>query len=133
LSFSLFVGACSKNEDPLKEEPSGDIEDPTGVQSFNVKLEGKQVFKVGERIVFSIEGDAESIDFFSGQEGHQYEHRGGKIVASGMSLNFSLHTAEPRSPAFFIMVSTDFNGDYSNFEAATHAQQNWKDITDRVT
>lgn len=133
LSITLFMGSCSKEQSPLEDENLGtddDTDDPIEL-SFNVKLGENKTFKVGERVGFSLEGDPESIEFFSGQTGNQYENRDGKPLPSGMSLDFRLHTPQPEPSAFFLMVSTDFDGDFSSFESVT--QQNWVDVTDRVT
>lgn len=131
ISTAVLLGACTKGEAPVKPEDDEDIE-VIEKKPFDVKLEGKTTFKVGERVVFTIEGATESIDFFSGQDGHQYEYREGKPGASGIRLNFGLHTATPELRALSLMVSTDFNGDVSSFENATHAEQKWIDATDKL-
>lgn len=130
ISTAVLLGACTKGDPPV--DPDDENIEVIEKKPFDVKLEGKTIFKVGERVFFTIEGATESIDFFSGEDGHEYEYREGKPGASGIRLNFGLHTATPESKALSLMVSTDFNGDVSSFENATHAQQKWIDATEKL-
>lgn len=139
VSISLTVMACTKGENPPlgtdPDETGGGDETPTETL-FNVKLENN-IFKVGDQVEFKLEGDPEKIDFFSGLPGREYEFREGTPMPSGMKLEFQLHfslnatnwpgeiTWEP----FSIMVSTDFDGDYS-FDKIQDAT--WEDVSDRL-
>ena len=86
--------------------------------------------KVGEPIAFEFSGDATTLDFWSGEPGHDYQFiNGGKLELAQMYMQFRTYKASGNQlDNLRIKYSTDFNGtlDEENILKAT-----WKDISDR--
>jgi len=144
LSITMMAVACSKSDNPPPVvDEDDDSDDPTEV-SFDARLTENKTFKVGERVEFTLQGNPESIDFFSGEEGHEYEYRAGTPMPSGMELRFSIRFNLSASSwpvdnpdwgplpwdKLALLVSTDFDGDYT-FASVSAAE--WVDVTDRMT
>lgn len=111
-----------------------DIPLSSGLDEFDVSTE-KSVYKLGEEVTFDFKGNADMITFYSGEIFHDYDFREGRVIQlENASLSFT--TSKPavwrsQDNQLKLMLSTDFNGDYSDFsniEAAT-----WTDITDLFT
>lgn len=139
----LVITACSKADDIEDYNKDDGNVKPENV-AFSVKLEEEKRFKVGERVNFKLEGNPESIEFFSGAPGHEYEFRNGKKTPSGMELSFFIRfnlaaSSWPiENPDFgplpwdkiSLLISKDFDGDYS-FAGVNRAT--WVNVTNRVT
>lgn len=95
----------------------------------------KQVYKVGEQIKFNFTGYADIISFYSGAVKNDYAFREGRLIdLNTQGLTFSFQSAVSggtQADQLAIMVSTDFNGDYSNLNALKAAT--WTDVTSRFT
>lgn len=117
---TLFIFTSCNSDIPLS----------LGIDEFGVSTE-KNVYKIGEEVTFHLEGNADMITFYSGEIFHDYDFREGRIIQlDNASLSFT--TSKPtvwkaQEDQLKLMLSTDFNGDcsdFSNIEAAT-----WTDIT----
>lgn len=123
IGIGLIYQSCNKQ-----------IELKPGIENFDISLE-KKTYKVGEEVNFYLHGDPDMIVFYSGEVLHQYAYKDGRKLTLD-NLNLSFTTSKPvtlrrQDNQLFIMASTDFNGDYSNFSNIEEAT--WTDITDRFT
>lgn len=106
----------------------------SNINDFNVSTQ-KNEYKVGEEVTFNFEGDADVITFYSGELFHDYKFNEGRLIPFDRAI-LSFQTSKPnvggaQDDQLRVMLSTDFNGDYSDFsnvEAAT-----WTDITHLFT
>lgn len=107
----LSTTSCNKEIEfiPLamptpKEEVAGNFE------PFDVKI-SKTTYQTGEQVKFNFTGDAESINFFSGEIYRQYEYKDSRIVDvfnPVMSFN-TLVNVLPIVRNFQFLVSNDYN------------------------
>jgi len=105
---------------------------------FTVTTEAA-TYKAGEPVKFDIQGSADIISFYSGETYHDYMFRNGRTVdvaGQGLALSFKSGVAPGNPPGtqtnqFSILVSTDFNGNYSDLASVKAAT--WTDITDSFT
>lgn len=96
-------------------------------------------YKAGEPVEFDIQGSADIISFYSGEISHDYMFRDGRdvdVAGKGFALSFKSGVAPGNPPGtqtnqFSILVSTDFNGDYTDLASVKAAT--WTDITDSFT
>ena len=99
--------------------------------NFDVSV-SSEVFKVGEKVVFNMEGSPDFITFWSGEVGSEYAYRNtDRIVETQMSLSFSTTTTAgtkgtPNPAGVLVEWSSDFSGEYTE-EALSAAT--WHDIT----
>jgi hypothetical protein len=111
--FTVSIISCKKNG---SETPS-----------FDVKME-KNVFKSGDPVAFTFTGNAESIDFYSGEFGNDYAYLDGRVLdVKLLSLYFQTRVINgTQKNQFSVFVSSDFNGKYdiASIKAAT-----WREIT----
>jgi hypothetical protein len=118
----VFFSACGE-----KIELSG------GVPNFEVSVD-KETFKVNEEVTFNFKGDAGIISFYSGEIGHDYNFKDGRIVEAGdVSLSFrtsQVIASGTQINQFSIWVLTDFNRDYSDFSNVQLSAK--EDISDRL-
>jgi hypothetical protein len=137
--FQLFLAAtiffstsCSKEEDSSSPIDKGGNDEVPIVKEFNVTTEGT-TFKVGERVRFTLEGDPEAINFYSGEMFQQYAFKDGRVgTVFNPLLSFSLYTpSNTRRDQFFVMVSNDFDGDYSSLTSVKEAT--WVNVTNKMT
>lgn len=90
-------------------ELSGNVED------FTVTLLTPKI-KAGEQAVFEFTGDPDLISMFTGELYSEYDCKDHRILESG-DYNLSFSTATKygaQENHFSILISSDFNGDYSN-------------------
>lgn len=94
-------------------------------------------YKKGEPVTFKFTGNPGLISVYTGEFGKDYAFKDGRMAdVSDVKLSFnSSVTDEPGTGAkqmgmFSLMVSTDFNGDYSNYSSVQAAT--WTDITNRL-
>lgn len=104
---------------------------------FNVTTDSL-VYKVGTPITFTIQGgEAQDISFYSGETLKDYDYTNGRIVdtiTGGAKLGFSSSVTTGtgiQADPLFVLVSTNFSGDYSNIASVNTAT--WTDITSRFT
>lgn len=105
------------------------------IDDFNVTTDSV-AYKVGTPITFTIQGgEAQDISFYSGETLKDYNYRNGRIVdtiTGGAILGFSSSVTTGtgiQTDPLFVMVSTNFSGDYSNIASIRAAT--WTDITSR--
>lgn len=92
----------------------------------------KNTYRVGEEVEFLLSGNPKIVNFYSGEFGNNYDSIGGRKIPPGkIEFSFSLRYNYPtRTPStFFVLASSDFNGERNSFEAIKAAT--WTDITSR--
>ncbi|WP_343701763.1 DUF5017 domain-containing protein [Chitinophaga sp.] len=109
-----------------------DIELNGGTPDFEV-VSTTGTFKRGEPVLFKFAGDADNISFYSGEPQKDYAFRNGRTeAATGGLLAFtSAVTGGAQAGQFSVLVSSDFNGNYTDIAAVKAAT--WTDITARFT
>lgn len=118
---AILFTACNKK-----------IELTPGLENFKVSTTATS-FKVGEEVNFSIQGSADIINFYSGEEYHQLDYRDGRVEKIEEAI-LSFNTSNPvlsgaQTDQFSVMASTDFDGNYSDYSHIQNAT--WVDITNR--
>lgn len=95
-------------------------------------------YKKGVPVLFKFKGNPELISVYTGEIGKDYAYKDGRVAdvtALNLVLNSSVTTeagtGSPQTGMFSLLVSTDFNGDYSSFSSVQAAA--WTDITSRLT
>lgn len=101
---------------------------------FNVSTTAAS-FKVDEEVKFNFEGSANSILFYSGEEGNDYEFRNGRAINVEnkpilMSFDSSVQGGTQQNQ-LSILASNDFNGNYTDLASIKVAT--WTDITTRFS
>lgn len=110
--------------------PSCDRIESVDAPSFEVYSE-KDIYQVGDSVKFTFSGDPDIISFYSGEMGNDYDYVNGRIAEPDYFINFETQSQNGlQSDQMRILVSADFNGDYS-IEGVNTAT--WTDITDRFT
>jgi len=102
-----------------------------GISDFSVTAE-KNAYKVGEDVKFVFNGDANIIDFYSGEFLHDYEYHEERITSASGAVNFSFRSnvsGGTQPDQLTVHASTNFSGDYEDFSKLESAQ--WTDITSR--
>lgn len=91
---------------------------------------GNTTIKAGDTVRFVLSGQADIVTFYSGEEGHRYEHRNRAVLEGVPALTFSTQSTNATQPSFSVLLSTNFSGAYdtANIRAA-----NWQDVTSRFT
>ncbi len=106
--------------------------DVAPLSDFKVSTE-KDVYKAGERVTFTLSGDADFIMFYSGEEGSAYDYRDKhRLYPDEMRLSFSTATypVEGTNPhSGRLLWSNDFPGVY---DPEWIKLSTWHDITDRI-
>ncbi|HEY0768732.1 MAG TPA: DUF5017 domain-containing protein [Sphingobacteriaceae bacterium] len=94
-------------------------------------------YKKGDPVTFKFTGNPQLISVYTGEVGKDYAFKDGRLMdVSDVKLSFnSSVTDEPGTGTkqlgmFSLLVSTDFNGDYSNYSSVQTAT--WTDITNRL-
>ena len=103
--------------------------------SFEVSTDAV-VYKVGQPVVFNLQGNPDIISFYSGEVGHAYAYKDiDRVIENpGMMYSFAANTTNgnltPNPVCVPFSYSYDFSGEYTEdaIRAAT-----WHDITDRFT
>ena len=115
--LALLIIGCKKDN----------IETP----ALNVTVE-KTTFKVGDTVVFHLEGNPDFISFYSGEFGNDYAYIGGRTLdIKSFSLAFQTRVRNGNQPnQFSVHISSDFNGKYDIESVRTG---NFKDITNLLT
>ena len=93
------------------------------------------VYKVGQPVVFNLQGNPDIISFYSGEVGHAYAYKDiDRVIENpGMMYSFASATTaglgpKPNPECIPLSYSYDFSGEYT--EEAVRAAT-WYDITDR--
>src|SRR5690606_3856199 len=123
LGLTLFA-SCNR-EAILEEVTWGDKVAP----QFEVST-AKDTYKAGEKVTFTIDGDAGMLDFWSGEVGNDYEYRERRFMPAPdeilMQIRIRHQYKDTRTASTFqVLVSTDFDGDRSSFEQVDAAT--WTD------
>lgn len=117
----IFTASCKK-----------DLAVNQGVPDFDVTVESN-TYKVNDKIQFNFSGTANTISFFTGEIGKDYEFKDGRVVTAG-ALTASFQSAVSdgsQADQLSVLASTDFNGDYENFQGIKSAT--WTNIASRFT
>lgn len=90
------------------------------------------IAKVGDTVVFNMEGNPDFISFYSGEYGNDYAYIGGRTLdIKSFSLAFQTRVRNGNQPnQFSVHVSNDFNG---KFDIESVRAGDFKDITQLVT
>ncbi len=117
----IFTASCKK-----------DLAVNKGVPDFDVTVESN-TYKVDDKIQFNFSGTASTISFFTGEIGKDYEFKDGRVVTAGaLTASFQSAVADgSQANQLSVLASTDFNGNYENFQSIKSAA--WTDITSRFT
>ena len=99
--------------------------------NFKASVE-KSTYKVGDTVVFHLEGNPDFISFYSGEFGNDYAYIGGRSLdIESFSLAFQTRVRNGNQPnQFSVHLSSDFNG---KFDIESVRAGNFKDITNLVT
>lgn len=124
LSCLLFLSGCNKDSDMQVVTPSFDVIDYTlrdGMDSL-----GNPV----QQIVFSFEGNADIISFFSGEVFHEHAYKDEHIIAvEELNMSFEYIASgdgtNPESDQLSVHATTSFDG------TVTEEGEGWMDITER--
>jgi hypothetical protein len=94
-------------------------------------------YKKDEAVLFSFSGNPQMISVYTGEFGKDYNFREGRTLdVTGLNLVFNSAVANegagtPQTEMFSLLVSGNFNGDYSSFASVQAAT--WTDVTNRLT
>jgi len=95
-------------------------------------------YKKGTPVLFTFKGNPELIAVYTGEVGKDYAYKDGRItditalnLVLSSSVTTEAGTGSPQTGMFSLLVSTDFNGDYTSFSSVQAAT--WTDITNRLT
>ncbi|NGM63306.1 DUF5017 domain-containing protein [Sphingobacterium sp. SGG-5] len=95
---------------------------------FDVKMSSLEV-KAGETVKFQFEGNADTVYFYSGEFGKDYNYIGGREVSiENPTLRIHTNSSYGEQKSLSILLSQDFDEDYS-YEGITSA--NWRDMTSK--
>ncbi len=116
--LAIALNACSKTME-------------LGALDFDASL-STETIKVGEEMSFNLTGNANIITFYSGELGKDYQYRDGRPLSlSAPMVSFSSDAwYGTQRDQISILVSTEFNGDYSaeNVNSSFMAGE-WIDIS----
>jgi len=119
LAVAAFAASCKKMD--------------TDNVAVNITLP-KTTYKVGDTVKFSMSGNADYIDFYSGEPGHNYDLK--DVYTSQVSGNpefqfaSTVQSGNATTKGLYILASNNFNGIY---DKTNIAQATWTDITNRAT
>ncbi|MDR6783248.1 hypothetical protein ABIE26_000264 [Pedobacter africanus] len=119
----IVLSGCSKS-------------DEVAMPDFEVSTTSS-TFKKGVPVVFTFRGNPQLISVYTGETGKDYAYKDGRVMdVSSLNLSFNSAvtnggTGSPQTGMFTLMVSTDFNGDYSSISSVENAT--WTDVTSRMS
>ncbi|GAB1463004.1 DUF5017 domain-containing protein [Pedobacter sp.] len=104
----------------------------SSLDNFEVSL-SKNKYNVGEPVELNFGGEADYIYFYSGEVGYNYDSRGGRTISiDKVKLSFnSAKAIGAQANQLSVLVSNDFNGDYSSLNVIKNAT--WTDVSSRFT
>lgn len=116
LLVTLFVLSCKK--------------DNIEVPEFNATVQ-KQTFKVGDTVVFNMEGNPDYVSFYSGEYLNDYAFTGGRSLdIKSFNLSFQSRVQNGnQKDQLSVYLSSDFNG---KFDIESINAGNFKNITNLV-
>lgn len=106
------------------------------IADFNVTTDSIS-YKAGTPVKFTItDNNFNSIYFYSGEPLKDYAFKSGRVInvaGQGVVLSFSttVQTVGTQANQLSVLVSTNFNGDYTNLNSIKAAT--WTDITSRIS
>lgn len=117
----LLLASCSK-ELAVTDAPDFDVTTET------------TTYKAGQTVTFKIkDGGVNNLSFYSGQTLRDYAFKDGRLLdvkADGATLEFSSSVQQGvQANQLTVLLSTDFNGDYSSLAKVKSAT--WTDISSR--
>ena len=117
LLVALLIVACKK--------------DGVDTPDFNATI-AKNTFKLGDTVVFNLEGNPDYVSFYSGEYLNDYAFIGGRSLdIKSFNLSFQSRVANGnQNNQLGVYLSSDFNG---KFDIASIRAGNFKDITNLVT
>lgn len=115
--IALFVLGCTKEE--------------VGSPEFDVKSD-KTTYKLGDTVVFNMEGNPDYVSFYSGEYLNDYAYIGGRsLEIKSFNLSFQSRVQNGnQANQLAVFLSSDFNGKY---DIASIKAGNFQDITSKVT
>lgn len=117
----IAMSACEKGLE-VKDQPQ-----------LEAGLEQGVTYHAGEPVKFLLSGQADMISLYSGEVYHDYTYKDGRNIdthSDDVLLQFNSAVASgSQNDQLSILLSTDFNGDYSDINAVHQAT--WQDITGR--
>ncbi|QDW24846.1 DUF5017 domain-containing protein [Pedobacter sp. KBS0701] len=98
---------------------------------FNATV-NKTTFKLGDTVIFKLDGDPDFVSFYSGEYLNNYSFIGGrKIDIQSISLSFQSRVQNGnQANQLSVYLSSDFNG---KFDMESIRAGNFKNVTDLVT
>ncbi len=129
--LSCIVVSCNEKPEEIIDFPDDDKQITKDPLTFDVQVTGdSDTFKVGDTVLFSIEGNPDLISFYSGTVGNSYDYintdRFYDVVAS---LSFQSAKSAGNNPdCASLYYSDEFDGNYT-YENVK--QINWIPITNR--
>lgn len=102
----------------------------TSVPDFSVQCISTDI-SAGDSVTFCLEGNPDFLAFYSGEIYSDYEFRHSRTIEPGWEYNLSFESTLEKgidSGNLSLLISTDFNGDYTDPKSAV-----WTDITSRFT
>lgn len=81
---------------------------------FNVVLDSENTYVAGQPVVFRFDGDVDNIQFYSGEPGHEYQHKDRFSVdmtaVKGVELSLDIQARYGSADALDIYVTNQFEG-----------------------
>lgn len=120
LCFALVFTGCEKIEVVKDVDVDVTVEDES--------------YAKGEPVVFQFTGEADVISFYSGEIGHDYAYREGRIFEKDFLVNFETQRQNgsvDQGDQFQLFMSMDFDQDITFDNVNSYDQ--WEEITDKFT
>src|SRR5690606_19087140 len=105
-----------------------DIEVSGGLEEFDVTVD-KTVFQKNEEVMFHFKGNPDMISFYSGEIYNDYDFRESRVIDLQKTIvnfrNAYPTLAGSQTSEFKVLVSTDFNNNYSydNLRSEEHTSE----------
>src|SRR5690606_6992007 len=100
------------------------------ITPFKVTADALEV-ELGEPVHFRLEGNADTVYFWSGEFGKDYSYTGGReMLVENPTLRIRTASSYGHQESLSILLSQDFSGEYS-YEGITAAT--WKDMTPKFS
>ncbi len=106
------------------------------IPDFDIEV-SKQIYRVGDSVVFNFRGGADVISVYTGEIRYDYDSINGRIMPSEFKIGFesqiqlSTQTqSDYQRNQLYILVSKNFN---ENYTLEGVSQADWTDVTERFT
>lgn len=117
----VALSSCTKENEKMSP---GTIK----IIPFDAKVSTAE-FKVGESVKFQLQGNADTVYFYSGEIGKDYNYINGReATVENPTLRIHTNSNYGEQKSLSILLSQDFNGNYS-YEGVTSAT--WRDMTSK--